>query len=103
MISWKNSLDQTNQAALQILSMNLNNNAWILELGGGTGVIGRAYIKETNFNGKYVVSDLSEQLLKFGKELAIKDKVDHLLDFKMIDAMASKTNNELFYDAVNNV
>ena len=80
--------------------MNLNNNASILELGGGTGVIGRAYIKETNFNGKYVVSDLSEQLLKFGKELAIKNKVDHLLDFKMIDAMASKTNNELFYDAV---
>ena len=80
--------------------MNLNNNASILELGGGTGVIGRAYIKETNFNGKYVVSDLSEQLLKFGKDLAIKDKMDHLLDFKMIDAMSSKTNNELFYDAV---
>ena len=52
--------------------IEVNNQTSILELGGGTGVIGRNFIEYKNFSGKYTVSDLSAELLKYGQKKAKK-------------------------------
>tara|TARA_B100000029_G_scaffold498321_1_gene566979 strand:- start:477 stop:1301 length:825 start_codon:yes stop_codon:yes gene_type:complete len=81
--------------------MKLNNNATILELGGGTGVIGRSYINfHNNFCGCYVVSDLSKNLINKGKSIAKKENIHNLMDFIIIDAMKSDQIKKSFYDAV---
>ena len=80
--------------------MNLNPNAKILELGAGTGVIGRAYIRQNPFNGIYVVSDLSNQLIKTGKEIALNEGLDKLMDFKVINAMSKNEIETNGFDAV---
>ena len=81
--------------------MSLNDNANILELGAGTGVIGRSYINyHKNFSGCYAVSDLSESLIKKGKFIAQKEHVNELMKFKIIDAMVKDQIKQSFYDAV---
>ena len=52
--------------------IEVDNRTNILELGGGTGVIGRNFIEYKNFRGKYTVSDLSAELLKYGEKKAKK-------------------------------
>ena len=80
--------------------IEVNNQTSILELGGGTGVIGRNFIEYKDFKGKYTVSDLSAELLKYGKQKAKKLNLDKVLNFEQIDAMANKISNENKYDIV---
>ena len=80
--------------------IEVDNRTNILELGGGTGVIGRNFIEYKNFKGKYTVSDLSAKLLKYGQKRAKKLNLDKVLNFEQIDAMANKISNENKYDIV---
>ena len=48
--------------------IEVDNRTNILELGGGTGVSGRNFVEYQNFSGKYTVSDLSAELLKYGQK-----------------------------------
>ncbi len=48
--------------------MALGPDARILELGAGTGIVGRAYVRRDGFAGRYVVSDLSRSLIDFGRK-----------------------------------
>ena len=80
--------------------IEVDNQTNILELGGGTGVIGRNFIEYKNFRGKYTVSDLSAELLKYGEKKAKKLNLDKVLNFEQIDAMANKISNENKYDIV---
>ena len=80
--------------------LDFDNNSKILELGGGTGVIGRNFIKFNDFKGKYVVSDLSKELLNYGSKKAKKLKLNTNLEFKQIDAMSDKLIKDDLYDAV---
>ena len=80
--------------------LDFDKNSKILELGGGTGVIGRNFIEFNNFKGKYVVSDLSKELLNYGLNKAKKLKLNTHLEFKQIDAMSDKVNEVDIYDAV---
>ena len=80
--------------------LDFDYNSKILELGGGTGVIGRNFIKFNKFKGKYVVSDLSKELLNYGLKKAKKLKLDTNLEFKQIDAMSDKVIEVDMYNAV---
>ncbi len=80
--------------------LDYDENSRILELGGGTGVIGRNFIEYRNFKGKYVVSDLSKELLNFGEKKAKELKLDNHIQFKKIDAMSKIIHDQGFYDAV---
>jgi len=80
--------------------LDYDENSRILELGGGTGVIGRNFIEYRNFKGKYVVSDLSKELLNFGEKKAKELELDNHLEFKQIDAMSEIINDQGFYDAI---
>ena len=80
--------------------MDFDENSKILELGGGTGVIGRNFIEYRNFKGKYVVSDLSKELLNFGEKKAKELELDNYLHFKQIDAMSKITHDKGSYDIV---
>ena len=80
--------------------IEVDNRTNILELGGGTGVIGRNFIEYKNFSGKYTVSDLSAELLKYGKQKAKRQNLDKVLNFKQIDAMANEISNKNYYDIV---
>ena len=80
--------------------LNYDETSKILELGGGTGVIGRNFIEFNNFKGKYIVSDLSYELLNYGATKAKKLQLDDYLEFKQIDAMSEVIVDEHTYDAV---
>ena len=80
--------------------IEVNNRTNILELGGGTGVIGRNFIEYKNFSGKYTVSDLSAKLLKYGRQKAKRQNLDKVLNFEQIDAMANEISNKNYYDIV---
>jgi ubiquinone/menaquinone biosynthesis C-methylase UbiE len=80
--------------------MDLPNEARILELGAGTGIIGRSYAKRTGFNGTYVVSDLSQALIEYGKEKAASEQLDDKMDFKIINAITGDGVAGEQYDAV---
>ena len=80
--------------------LDFDKNSKILELGGGTGVIGRNFIEFNDFKGKYVVSDLSKELLNYGLNKAKKLKLNSHLEFKQIDAMSDKVKDVKMYDAV---
>ena len=80
--------------------LKIDEQASVLELGGGTGVIGRSFIKEKKFTGKYTVSDLSKKLLEYGEKKSKQFKLDHLMEFKLIDAMKPNFNKTELYDAV---
>ena len=80
--------------------IEVDNRTNILELGGGTGVIGRNFIEYKNFRGKYTVSDLSTKLLKYGQKKAKKLNLNKVLHFEQIDAMANKISSENKYDIV---
>ena len=80
--------------------MDFDENSKILELGGGTGVIGRNFIEYRNFKGKYVVSDLSKELLNFGEKKAKELELNNYLHFKQIDAMSKITHDKGSYDTV---
>lgn len=80
--------------------IEVNNQTSILELGGGTGIIGRNFIEYKDFKGKYTVSDLSVELLKYGTQKAKKLNLDKVLNFEKIDAMANKVSNKNYFDIV---
>jgi ubiquinone/menaquinone biosynthesis C-methylase UbiE len=80
--------------------MDLAPDAQILELGGGTGVIGRAYAKRAGFSGRYVVSDLSQALIDYARETAVREGLDRRMDFKVIDAMTGAGLDGETYDGV---
>ncbi|MBX3506895.1 MAG: methyltransferase domain-containing protein [Parvibaculum sp.] len=80
--------------------MNLRPNARILELGAGTGVIGRAYAKREGFSGCYVVSDLSRSLIKYAEKKASEEGVADRMEFKVANAMTGQGIGEEQYDAV---
>ena len=80
--------------------IDFDENSRILELGGGTGVIGRNFIEYRNFKGKYVVSDLSKELLNFGEKKTKELGLDNHLHFKKIDAMSEIIHDQGSYDAV---
>jgi ubiquinone/menaquinone biosynthesis C-methylase UbiE len=80
--------------------IEVNNQTSILELGGGTGVIGRNFIGYKDFKGKYTVSDLSAELLKYGLQKAKRQNLDKVLNFEQIDAMANKVSIKNYYDIV---
>ena len=80
--------------------IEVDNRTNILELGGGTGVIGRNFIEYKNFSGKYTVSDLSAELLKYGKQKAKRQNLNKVLNFEQIDAMANEISNKNYYDIV---
>ena len=80
--------------------MALADDARILELGGGTGIIGRAYAKRSGFIGTYVVSDLSQSLIDYAKEKAKADGVDDCMEFRVVDAMTGEGLDDQSYDAV---
>ena len=80
--------------------LDFDHDSKILELGGGTGVIGRNFIEFNEFKGKYVVSDLSRELLNYGLNKAKKLKLDTYLEFKQIDAMSDKISEVDTYDVV---
>jgi len=80
--------------------MNLDDDAQILELGAGTGIIGRAYAKRDGFSGRYVVSDLSEALIEYAKDKALEDGVDDRMDFKVVNAITGSGLDGNEYDAV---
>ena len=64
--------------------IEVDNRTNILELGGGTGVIGRNFIEYKNFSGKYTVSDLSAKLLKYGRQKAKRQNLDKVLKFMLL-------------------
>lgn len=80
--------------------MNLPDEARILELGGGTGVIGRAYARRPGFTGQYVVSDLSEQLITYARDRAAEDSLTERMDFKVVNAVTGEGLDGEEYDAV---
>ena len=80
--------------------IEVDNRTNILELGGGTGVIGRNFIEYKNFRGKYTVSDLSAKLLEYGQKKAKKFNLNKVLHFEQIDAMANKISYKNKYDIV---
>jgi len=81
-------------------AMALPEDARILELGGGTGIVGRAYASRDGFKGKYFVTDLSKILLDIGIEKAKADGLTDLMDFKVVDALTGEGLEDDGYDAV---
>jgi ubiquinone/menaquinone biosynthesis C-methylase UbiE len=80
--------------------MKLEANAQLLELGGGTGIVGRAYARRPGFAGCYVVSDLSQSLIDFAREQAVAEQLDGLMDFKVADALTGSGLDGAAYDGV---
>ena len=80
--------------------IEVDNRTNILELGGGTGVIGRNFIEYKNFRGKYTVSDLSAELLKYGEQKTKELNLDKILKFEQIDAMSNEVSSKNGYDIV---
>ncbi len=81
-------------------AMALPNEARILELGGGTGIVGRAYAARPGFNGQYVVSDLSATLIDYAKGKAAEDGLGDRMDFRVIDAISGEGLDGETFDAV---
>lgn len=80
--------------------MDLADDANILELGGGTGVIGRAYARRTGFRGSYVVTDLSQSLIDIAQTHADSAGVGNRMAFKVVDAVTGDGLDGKKYDAV---
>ena len=80
--------------------MALADDAHILELGGGTGVIGRAYARRNGFRGTYVVTDLSQSLVDIARTNANSDGVGNRMTFKVADALTGIGLDGENYDAV---
>jgi ubiquinone/menaquinone biosynthesis C-methylase UbiE len=80
--------------------MNLPIDAHILELGGGTGVIGRAYVKRNGFSGRYVVTDLSQSLIDHAKNKAKEDGIYDRMEFGVVNAITGEGLGDEKYDAV---
>ena len=51
-------------------ALGLADDAQIVELGGGTGAVGRAYAARPGFRGSYTVTDLSQALIDYGERKA---------------------------------
>ena len=81
-------------------AMGLANDARILELGAGTGIVGRAYASRDKFAGKYVVTDLSEAFIRFGENKAAEVDLSDLMDFQVVDAITGEGLIDASYDAV---
>ncbi len=81
-------------------AMKLGPDARVLELGGGTGIVGRAYARRPGFNGRYVVSDLSASLIEYAKDKAAEDGLSDCMDFRVVDAMSGEGLNGETFDAV---
>lgn len=81
-------------------ALALPDDATLLELGGGTGVVGRAYVTRPGFAGTYVVSDLSETLIAFGKAKALEQGLSDLMDFRVVDAISGDGVPHTEFDAV---
>ncbi|MGE3907293.1 MAG: methyltransferase domain-containing protein [Reyranellaceae bacterium] len=80
--------------------MDLQPNARILELGAGTGAIGRAYAKRQGFSGCYVVSDLSRSLIEYAERKAFEEGIADRMEFKVANAMTGQGIGAEQYDAV---
>lgn len=81
-------------------ALALPDDATLLELGGGTGVVGRAYVTRPGFAGTYVVSDVSETLIDFGKAKALEQGLSDLMDFRVVDAISGEGLPHTEFDAV---
>ena len=81
-------------------ALALPDDAKLLELGGGTGVVGRAYATRPGFAGTYVVSDLSETLIDFGRAKALEQGLSDLMDFRVVDALSGEGLPNTEFDAV---
>jgi 2-polyprenyl-3-methyl-5-hydroxy-6-metoxy-1,4-benzoquinol methylase len=81
-------------------AMALSPDARILELGGGTGPIGRAYVSRGDFSGCYVVSDLSQSLIDIGAAKAETEGLSAQMDFRIVDALTGAGLDDGDYDAV---
>ena len=81
-------------------AMNLAHDARLLELGGGTGIVGRAYARRPGFTGQYVVSDLSTSFIEFAKDKGREDGLSDLMDFRIVNAMTGAGLDGEKFDAV---
>lgn len=80
--------------------MALGPDARILELGAGTGIVGRAYVRRDGFAGRYVVTDLSRSLIDLGRKKAEQDGLSQLMDFQVVDAITGDGLAERDFDGV---
>ena len=71
-------------------AMALPPDARILELGGGTGPVGRAYVRRGAFSGCYVVSDLSQSLIDIGAAKAETEGLAGHMEFRVVDALTGE-------------
>src|SRR5215472_12112339 len=62
--------------------------ASVLDLGCGTGVVGRALAKRETFSGRIVGVDLSPTFVSEGRRLAKDEHVDHRIEFQVGDVHA---------------
>lgn len=81
-------------------AMNLADNACILELGGGTGIVGRAYARRPGFVGSYTVSDLSASFIEIAKGKCRDDGLEAVMDFCVADAMNGDGLDGKAFDAM---
>jgi len=59
--------------------------ASVLDLGCGTGVVGRALAKREDFSGRIVGVDLSPTFVREGQRLVKEEHVDHRIEFQVGD------------------
>jgi SAM-dependent methyltransferase len=62
--------------------------AYVLEMGCGTGVLARALVKREGFTGRVLGVDQSPALLSAARQLAVDEGVDHLVEFQPGDTHA---------------
>ncbi len=79
--------------------MNLAQNAAILDLGCGTGVVTRAIAAQNHFTGRIVGVDFSSELIAAANYLAAEEGLEDRIEFRVGDASALKDEDESF-DAV---
>ena len=81
-------------------ALALPTDARILELGAGTGVVSRGYATRKGFRGTCVVTDLSQNLLDYGRAQAEQEGLADRIDFRVADAITGSDLPSQDFDAV---